>query len=289
MSEVAPFTGASPLESEGIFSRRWEPASTTGTIGQGRGIYLLHGTGEHCARYDELASHLTNDGWVVGAHDHVGHGQSFGQRGLLRPADGLTRYAVPHIQQFAKELGAPPILFGHSLGGLLAAELVLNNRVDVRALILSAPAFRPWISWSNRLKLNVMHALAPDRVMELAYRPELLTRDAEMVQAAKQDELIHGFKSARLVRWLFDTGSESIQQAQALSVPTLVLIAKQDPVVDPAAIREWIVAAPEHLVDTIEYAEGLHELFNETPDVRTQITKDLLQWITGLDNDYLAV
>ncbi len=274
------------LTPETIFSRRWEPASIANTVGQGRGIYLLHGTGEHGKRYDEFATRLTEAGWLVAAHDHVGHGQSSGQRGLLRPANGLAHYAMPQIVRFADEVGAPPILFGHSLGGVLAAELVLKYHVNVSALVLSAPAFRPRISLLNRIKLNLLYGVAPDKVIELPHRPELLTRDECKQQAARQDELIHGFKSARLVRWMFDTGAESIKLASGLSVPALVLIAQQDPVVDPAAIRSWAAAAPPDLVTQYEYAEGLHELFNEMPDVRAQITDDTLAWLAKLAGQF---
>ncbi|MCL4155308.1 UNVERIFIED_CONTAM: hypothetical protein GTU68_030743, partial [Idotea baltica] len=44
---------------------------------------MLHGIGEHSGRYERLASHLTQLGFEVGAHDHPGHGQSDGQRGVV--------------------------------------------------------------------------------------------------------------------------------------------------------------------------------------------------------------
>ena len=61
-----------------IHTRRWRPAKNVKKIDTG--VYLLHGTGEHSGRYEHLAQRLTALGFVVGAHDHIGHGLSGGAR-----------------------------------------------------------------------------------------------------------------------------------------------------------------------------------------------------------------
>lgn len=39
-------------------------------------VQIVHGMEEHIDRYDEFARFLACNGFVVGAHDHVGHGKS---------------------------------------------------------------------------------------------------------------------------------------------------------------------------------------------------------------------
>ena len=39
-------------------------------------VQIVHGMEEHIDRYDEFARFLARNGFVVGAHDHVGHGKS---------------------------------------------------------------------------------------------------------------------------------------------------------------------------------------------------------------------
>jgi len=68
-----------------IHQRRWMPSDAAS--GAAGGVYLLHGYGEHSGRYTRLAEHLTKQGWIVGSHDHPGHGQSAGRRGTLAIKD----------------------------------------------------------------------------------------------------------------------------------------------------------------------------------------------------------
>jgi len=267
---------------DAVFTRRWQPSESYSGASRPCGVYLLHGTGEHCGRYEELASHLTNAGWAVAAHDQPGHGRSAGQRGSVLPQGVIQAQAAIQILQFANETGASPVVLGHSLGGVLAAELVLTHHLPVSGLILSAPAFRPWITSRQRLKLSLLYKFFPDKVLELPGFHENLTHDAEKLEAVAKDEWVHGFKSARLVRWLFDSGTRSIELAPNLPVPALALIAGSDPVIDPNSMREWVQRAPKEMVNSHEYEGAFHELFNEIPSIREKVTNDTLAWLEGI-------
>ena len=47
-------------------------------------LNLVHGFGEHCGRYSELAEHLNEHGIEVIGVDLRGHGRTIGQRGVSR-------------------------------------------------------------------------------------------------------------------------------------------------------------------------------------------------------------
>ena len=267
---------------DAVFTRRWQPAESYKGSPRSCGVYVLHGTGEHCGRYAELISNLSNAGWAVGAHDHPGHGQSAGERGSVIPQGVIQAQAAIQIQQFAMDTGAPPVVFGHSLGGVLAAEMVLTHHLPVAGLILSAPALRPWITTKQRIQLNLLYALMPDHVKELPGFVENLTHDAQKLEEIANDDLMHRFKSARLIRWLFDSGARSIELAPKLAVPALALIPADDPVIDPASLREWVQRAPKELVKSHEYEGAFHEMFNEIPEIREKVTKDTLAWLESL-------
>lgn len=158
-----------------IQTHRWEPPED---VTQLKGsVYLLHGTGEHAARYEEFASSLASDGWLVGAHDHPGHGESFGKRGLIDPPGGLATQAAIQIQAFARETNTTPVVFGHSLGGVLAMELALIHKFPARGIVLSAPAFVPITGWTDQLKLKLLTLLAPRLCLDLGYNASRLTHD----------------------------------------------------------------------------------------------------------------
>lgn len=263
-----------------IHPHRWDPAPDAPT--RPYGVYLLHGTGEHAARYSRLANYLTSLGWPVGAHDHVGHGRSHGQRGLVSPDDILASGAIEQITAFAERTGAMPVLFGHSLGGVLATELVIDYRLPVAGLILSAPAFVPFMGPMDRVKLRVLSLVAPRLCLDLGYDPTRLTQDAEQREAALQDSLIHGYKSATLVNWLLRTGQRMIDRADRLDVPTLLLVAGADRVADPAAMHRFASkVSPAHMT-VHEYPDCFHELLNETPQWRNRVTGDIEVWLEEL-------
>ncbi|XP_015687043.1 monoglyceride lipase-like [Protobothrops mucrosquamatus] len=48
-----------------LFCRYWKPAATPRGL-----VFVVHGAGEHCCRYDDLAKMLTGINFFVFAHDH---------------------------------------------------------------------------------------------------------------------------------------------------------------------------------------------------------------------------
>src|SRR4051812_44922999 len=68
-----------------LFTRRWN-ASAAEPARARAAIEIAHGMGEHSARYARFADALVNDGYVVYAYDHRGHGQT------ARDASELGRF-----------------------------------------------------------------------------------------------------------------------------------------------------------------------------------------------------
>src|ERR1041384_4212451 len=67
--------------------RRWSLPSTA-TMSRGT-VLIVHGLGEHCGRYEELAGRLNQWQWNALSFDLRGHGRSEGRRGGLREPDDL--------------------------------------------------------------------------------------------------------------------------------------------------------------------------------------------------------
>jgi len=260
-----------------IHTHRWDPPK--GTAVRSRGVYLLHGMGEHGARYERLATRLAGEGWRVAAHDHPGHGRSSGRRGVAVPPDDLVRQAAVRLERFAAECDSTPFLFGHSLGGVVATELVLGRYVPIAGLLLSAPAIAPYLSAANRLRLQLLSVLAPSRSVELPYDASRLTHDPEEIVAAHADELNHGFKSAGLIRWLIGGAQRAIARADELEVATLLMIAGSDLLIDTERTREFAERVPERLLTTCVYDGYHHELLNETPERRERVMDDIVRWL----------
>lgn len=264
--------------SKKVFQYRWYPKDEAPL--KEAGVYLLHGTGEHAARYERLAQALTDHGFRVAAHDHPGHGKSSGKRGVVDPPGALVTQAGIQVQSFAAECGAAPILFGHSLGGVVAAELVLEHRLPVTGLILSAPAFAPYIGRVNQFKLKLLTHIAPLFTQELPYDASRLTHDEAQQKLAENDPLNHGYKSASLISWLVESGRRSLDSAHQLDVDSLLLIAGSDPVVSASDLEKFSEQAPSEYLTTCRYADFRHEILNETPERRQKVVKDILGWLS---------
>lgn len=277
-------SNASPTEdrllqdaSTEVYRHRWAPAADGPR--RPRGVYLLHGTGEHAARYERLARRLTAAGWHVGAHDHPGHGRSGGPRGRVPVPGSLATRAAIEVARFARETDATPFLFGHSLGGVVAAELVVLHHLPVAGLLLSAPAIVPRLSRRDTIKLKLLSMVAPTHIANIAYDPSYLTHDPEQQRIAHADPLIHGFKSAEFIGWLMNAAERVQHAGQHLAVPTLVMIAGDDVVIDTERTRQFVEAAPNDLVTTKVYPGCQHELLNAPPQERAQVEQDILDWL----------
>ena len=121
------FEQATPLESPSgaMTSMRHQPAE-----GAARGVFLLsHGLAEHSARYRPLAQHLARRGYAVYGFDHRGHGHTTAPdapRGRFAWRGGEARLLqdLAAVRERARKYnpGLPVILFGHSMGGIIAAR-----------------------------------------------------------------------------------------------------------------------------------------------------------------------
>src|SRR5262249_4430401 len=97
--------------------------------GPPRGVILIaHGYAEHLGRYRGLVEHLARRGLAAAALDHRGHGRSGGPRGHCRDFNdvvGDLRTLADHAEGWWR--GVPRILFGHSMGGLIAILYLLRH------------------------------------------------------------------------------------------------------------------------------------------------------------------
>lgn len=258
-------------------SLRWNPP--TGVAVKTRGVYILHGTGEHAARYAPLAMRLAQAGFRVGAHDHVGHGESAGARGVIDPPGSLITQAAIQCQQFALETGHAPVLFGHSLGGVAACELVLEHQLPVAGLILSAPSFGVHIRKRDLLLVKALSIVAPTYTVNRPYSASLLTQDETVRARAEADPLIHGVKSASLINWLITSGARQLENASQLDIDTLLLIAGDDRIADSGKTQQFAERAPADRITVCNYEDSYHEILNETPERSGRVLDDIEQWL----------
>lgn len=236
-----------------------EPLPTRGTV------ILVHGLGEHAGRYGQVAARLNHWGFAVRGYDQHGHGGSGGLRGAL-PTDTRLLDDLADIVDSTRERmdeRTPLILLGHSLGGLVAARFASLQMRPINALVLSSPALDAGLGAFQKLLLRVLPRLAPDLRLANGLNDAFLSHDPAVVRAYRADPLVHRRISARLARFIAETGPATLAQAPCWTLPTLLMYAGADRLVSPAGSRAFAAAAPSALV-TAECFETLyHEIFNE--------------------------
>ncbi len=179
----------------------------------------------------------------------------------------------------AQLAGSPAFVFGHSMGGLIAALWAIDRQPEIAGLILSAPAVRvaPQVFPILRRLAGVASRWLPRlRLVRLGCR--YLSRDRAVVDAFRRDPLVfHGRFPVRSGAEILSAGQGVVDRAHAIVAPLLILQGTGDRVVAPAG-AEALATAAGSADKTFKQYEGLfHELLSE-PE-REQVFADLAEWL----------
>ena len=170
----------------------------------------------------------------------------------------------------------PLILLGHSLGGLVAAHAVATQLRPVDGLVLSSPALATSANFVQKILLALLPKLAPHLCVDNGLKPEFVARDPQVVQAYLADPLVHRRICAGLAQWIVQQGPLTLAQAAHWQVPTLLMYAQADRLVDPAGSAQFAQQAPA-CVQARSFDGMYHEIFND-PD-KTLVFAQLKDWL----------
>jgi pimeloyl-ACP methyl ester carboxylesterase len=103
--------------------------------GAGPVLLMLHGVTRCGADWEPLFAALAKD-WTIISLDQRGHGGSPRAESYL-----VTDYVADVVRFMQEETAAPVVLFGHSLGAMVAAAVAAKLPDRVRSIILEDPPF----------------------------------------------------------------------------------------------------------------------------------------------------
>lgn len=243
-------------------------------------VVLVHGLGEHAGRYGEVAAHLHQWGFAVRAYDQQGHGQSEGPRGdLLRPGSlqaDLCR-VIDDTRQRPDLADTPLILLGHSMGGLVVARTLAEQLRPVDAAVLSSPALGAFPNLFQKMLLATLPRVLPHLRVDNGLEADFVSRDPDVVKAYKADALVHRRISAGLAAWILENGAKTLHDVSNWEVPTLLLYAGQDKLVNAQATADFASSAPQAVVQAQCFEAMYHEIFNDL--YRAQVFTALKRWL----------
>ncbi|MEY4964545.1 MAG: hypothetical protein RL274_128 [Pseudomonadota bacterium] len=244
-------------------------------------VLMIHGA--FCGPWslDGLKEKFEAAGYKVTApslrfHDHSPAPAALG-------TTGLADYAADLEEEIAA-LKQPPILVGHSMGGLLAQMLAARTKVS--ALILLAPS-APWgVPPTTLFEIGAaqsMHmqpgywnnVLEPSRDVALAHSLDKLPKDT---RDAVYDRFVpeSGRATFEVMNWALDMNHASAVEADVVTAPMLLLTGSEDRINPPSTVAK--IAALYGARATAEVLPGFgHWLIGEPG--WEKMVKRMLLWL----------
>ncbi|MDB5526387.1 MAG: lysophospholipase [Rhizobium sp.] len=259
-------------------------------------VLIAHGLAEHSLRYQRFASFLASRGYHVYAHDHRGHGHTTApgaEQGRFAAKDGalLVLDDVIAVRNFAttRHPDLPILLFGHSMGGLIAMATAQAHPLAFDALAVWNANLNPGLAGKAGVMLLKAERFFKGSDVPSFYGPKFtfetwaksvpgartpfdwLSRDGREVQAYIDDPLC-GF-SASVSMWLDvlklagDSGGKPALGRLPKALPVHLVGGGHDPATDRGMAMVWLAKRIRSLgmteVTLTIHEEMRHETLNE--------------------------
>ncbi|HYM84680.1 MAG TPA: alpha/beta fold hydrolase [Candidatus Dormibacteraeota bacterium] len=255
-----------------LVRRRWTPSSPAWAR-----VQLVHGLGEHLGRWEAIGDTLASHGLEVVGADLRGFGASGGPRADL---DRWSRFHDDLDEQLAGLRAARPelpvVLYGHSMGSVIALGQLLSGHPTADVAVLTGPGLDDDLArWKHALA-PILGRVAPGlrfangiHARDLSARPRdgfeyddplVLTRSTTRFGAIAFAE------QARLQR--------AVARLDAMPVPTLVIRGGDDPIVPARGLLPFRRLGN---VTVREYPGLRHEVHNEVDGER--VLAEMVAWI----------
>lgn len=273
-------------------------------------VQLIHGMAEFIERYDDFARYLTERGFLVTGHDHLGHGASitdkeqWGHFGDQATSDSLLEDIRTLQQQMIQRYPELPyFLLGHSMGSfLLRKYLTVATEPFAGAIIMGTglqptPLVNSGIALTKSLKLRYGPTHRSKLVDDLAFggynkkfepavtKKDWLTRDDEQVQRYLEDPrsqfifTVHSYHE--LFKLISAVGKHKNIAKIPRELPLLLISGAADPVghfgKDVRSYARRLVETGHRHLKIYLYEGYRHEILNERNN--HTVYRDIALWL----------
>ena len=242
-----------------LFYRHW-PSQTPA-----RGaIVMFHRGHEHSGRIAHLADELDLPEFDVFAWDSRGHGRSPGPRGDS-PSFGASvrdvQCFIDHIRDTYGIAHQDMAVLAQSVGAVMVSTWAHDYAPKIRCLVLASQAFKVklYVPFA-RPGLRLMRALRGNFFVNSYVKSKFLTHDAERQKSFDADPLITRAISVNILLALYEAANRVVSDAQAITIPTQLLISGADWVVHHGPQHEFF----ERLGTPIKEKHLLDGFFHDT-------------------------
>jgi alpha-beta hydrolase superfamily lysophospholipase/SAM-dependent methyltransferase len=216
-----------------LFYRHWPGTPEPGE--PRKAVLLFHRGHEHSGRIAHLVDELDLPDFDVFAWDARGHGLSPGARGDS-PSFATS---VRDVQSFCEHLSATYqideeniAVIAQSVGAVIVATWAHDYAPRIRALVLASPAFKVklYVPFA-RQGLALMRQWRGNFFVNSYVKARFLSHDPQRVASYDSDPLITKAISVNVLLGLYEAAERVVADAQAITIPTQLLISGADFVV----------------------------------------------------------
>lgn len=271
-------------------------------------VQIAHGMAEHAGRYDDFAKFLNENGYIVYADDHRGHGKtSPNELGYMGEGD-VFHIMVDNLKDLTdiikKENPKLPLfLLGHSMGSFISLRYSELYGTELKALILSGSNGKQNLKFSfgaliAKMEMKTKGPKAPATIMDKLsfgnfnsnFKPnrtnsDWLTRNTEEVDKYIKDSMCGTIHSTSYFYYLLK-GLKNNYKYENLNkipknLPILLVAGKNDPVGLMGQGVKRLQASLKDVgikkVNMILYNNARHEILNEIN--KEEVYSDILEFL----------
>lgn len=272
-------------------------------------LQIIHGMAEYIDRYDNFAKYMTEHGFNVIGHDHLGHGHSVsdehdygffaeenGDKIIIEDMHSVTQYAREKWEEL------PNFILGHSMGSFCLRQYLTKYSNDVFGAIImgtgwipSAAALLGKAIATNTCKSKGSHTVNP-LLIKLTLEPynkpfaptrtncDWLSRDEKQVDLYVNDKLC-GFDFTAGAYKDFFTILEKIAKNRQLigmrkSLPILITSGSVDPVGGKKACEKLNAQYKRCGINDVTlklWENDRHEILNELD--KSDVYRYIYNWL----------
>ena len=303
------FTFLSKDGKTNIHAVKWIPDS-----GEYKAILqITHGMIEYIERYEPFAKFMTENGYMVVGHDHLGHGESVNTKedlGFFADVDSPSDYLIEDMHKLRTTIqkenpDVPYFMFGHSMGSYMLRKYLSVYNDNLRGAIICGTGFSPekvtkmGIMATKLMKVFKGSHGRTKMLMDLTYdkyykKFDMFGKDASNSWLTRDEEIVKKYYADPKCTYMFTViGYVGLTEAVLYSckqenvdkipnkLPIFIVSGSDDPVggCSEGVMKVVNMFKESGKVDlTYKLYDGFrHEILNEIG--KEQVYSDLLAWM----------
>lgn len=264
------------FDNQKIFYRKWENINTWNN----KVLIILHRGHEHSKRLEGFAKTEAFANYKIYSYDNRGHGETklsatYEFMDLVRDLNSFVSFVSKKENITQKDI----FLIANSVAGVVASTWIHDYAPKIAGVALVAPAFeiKLYFPFAKEF-LDLAIKIKPDLNIKSYVKSKFLTHDRSEQKIYDEDKLITPNIPAKQLTTLLDTAKRIVSDAALISIPTLVLSASKDYVVNSNIQGDFYVKLSSKIKKFVKLDGFFHGvLYEDKKDIAINEIVDFME------------